>query len=129
MVKMGNIRYRFGAIAISVIILVLLTSGCLGVDFRPPAHERDDEAYTLNVDEYDPSLDASDPVYRFDELNESEREILRVAIRDGEYQECTVGGVTDAVKSLAEKFRSGSAVLEYQGKKYSVVGGVYTHQC
>lgn len=42
-----------------------------------------DEAYTLNVDEYDPSLDASDPVYRFDELNESEREILRVALMEG----------------------------------------------
>lgn len=114
---------------VTVGLAVLVSSGCLGVDLRPPAHERDDPAYIVHVEEFDSSLDAQDPVYAFESLNESEREILRVAIREGEYQECTIGGVSDAVRTLVKKFRDGSAVLEYRSKKYSVVGGVYTHQC
>jgi hypothetical protein len=113
----------------TVAMVVVASSGCLGIDLMPPEHERDDPGYVVHVDGFDPSLDGSDPVYDFESLNESEQEILRVAIRDGQYEECTVGGVTKAARNLVKKFRDGSAVLDYEGKKYSIVAGVYTHQC
>lgn len=114
------------------VILAFMLSGCLGLDFRPPEHERDDVGYVVKADEVtgDQLEYPGDPVYRFDDFGLEERDILNSAIRDEEYLECdNESGVSVAVKNLTSTFRDGRGYVKRNGTYYDMHGGAWTHMC
>jgi hypothetical protein len=109
----------------------LLLSGCLGAEFvlpdRPPH-----SGYVVRGEAIDEPSDASEAVYRFDELPGSEQRIVEDAIYSDRYIECIEGiddNVSSAVKNVTDRFANAQGYVLKDGRYYDVNGGHYTHQC